>query len=198
MSARGPTPDRTLATGFADFVPDGWLGAVPVDLSTKLRFVLGDETELAKTLMWVVRKLFKREHVAYDEGGMYAYNPINGLWEKLAVEFLQHIVARFSGASLVHQTDDGEDIESPIKISAHTVAGTLKMAATLEAKNGLFRFARKGIAFADTFVEVTAEGFRELPHSHEHRARRGFDFPIFGAGVRAPLYDNFMAEIFRD
>jgi len=91
-------------------------------------------------------------------------------------------------------TKDGR--EFALAVGHSTAANTVKLLGVLAAKPGFFADAKRGIAFADAFVEVSAKGLVVHKPSPDHRARFGYAFP-YPKATAASLYEKFMQEIFR-
>jgi P4 family phage/plasmid primase-like protien len=150
-------------------------------------FERGDHVELADRLVSTLRA---QAHTTFTDGQFYQYSERDGIFSIVEASRLSQIVQSFAGAKV-------RNAKRPLAIRAADVAGALRLASDQAADSDFFAGARKGTAFVDCFVEVTAERIVQHEHSPEHRAR--FAYPFGYQPNREPTrLLAFFAEVFRD
>ena len=150
-------------------------------------FEIGDHVEVGAEY---ARSL--GDDAVFDDGAMFTYAVASGTFVPLSDAEESCRVQRYSGCTVAR----GEDSKpKPLKLSASDVGGIIKLAHARRTHREFFARARTGLAFAECFVEVTAEGIVRHEHSPAHRARYGY--PVSLADVRAPArFLAFLDEVF--
>jgi P4 family phage/plasmid primase-like protien len=100
------------------------------------------------------------------------------------------IVQGFAG------TPVGEKLR-PLRLGKADVQGAIRLACDSCHSPSFFADAPPGIAFKNTFVEVTAEGILQREHSPTNRTRFAYQFD-FAPGAAPERFLRFLAEVFRD
>ncbi len=129
-------------------------------------FARGDHVECADRL---VGKLTAEACTTFAEGFVYQYVASRGVFDRVEPTRLSRIVQGFAGTKVT-----GE--KKPLRLKASDVGGTLKLAADQLADPRFFDEARRGVAFASSFVEVTGDRIIQHEHCPEHRARFAYRF----------------------
>ena len=153
-----------------------------------MTFQRGDHVELAERLLESVREV--HDPIVGDEGRIHGYEEKTGVYKPFDPSRLSCFVQSFAGSNVVGQ-------KKPLAIRSTDVSGAIRLAYDRVAESGFFAAAQPGLAFANTFVSVSAEGVRGIGHSPNHRAR--FAYPFDYAGNSAPLaFLKFLYALFRD
>jgi putative DNA primase/helicase len=152
------------------------------------RFSRGDHVELAQRLVNVLRTQAPTEFV---DGRFYQYEQQTGVFRMLESARLSRTVQAFAG------TPTGEKKPKPLALRASDVTGALKLAADQAASPDFFASAKRGVAFADCFVEVEPSGIVRSAHSAANRARFAYPFG-FKCDVAPAALLQFLADVFRD
>lgn len=160
---------------------------MPVTSIDAAPFERGDHVELAERL---VSKLRAEATLVFTDGAFYQYNTETGIFGAIAHARLSQIVQRFAGIGV-----KGEKKPRPLRLKAHDIQGAIKLAADRITEEGFFANARPGVAFADSFVEVTSERIVQHEHSPEHRARFGYAFAFVPRAEPQALL-RFLDEVF--
>ncbi|MGO9835104.1 MAG: phage/plasmid primase, P4 family [Polyangiaceae bacterium] len=153
-------------------------------------FRRGDHVELAERML--LRVEGDGPPSVFDDLALHRYEPASGLWRILSDGQQSCIVQTFAGATIRGNTP------KPLKIKSSDVSGARTLAAHRREKLGFFADApRRGIAFANGFVMVDAEGVKTTPHDPENRVRYGYDF-AYEAGIAPVRWLKFLHGVFRD
>jgi P4 family phage/plasmid primase-like protien len=129
--------------------------------------------------------------VIFDYGSMHRFDEALGLWSPLDEATVSRVIQSFAGVAI-----QGE--KKPLRIRAGDVSGATRLAAHRVARPGFFAEAPRGLAFANGFVSVSAEGIGELrPHSPDNRARLGYAF-AYERGPAPMRWLQFLDGVFRD
>lgn len=147
-------------------------------------FERGDHVELAKHLIFTFPPEGQR---SFTEGEFYAYDK-SGVFLAVDRAQLSRTVQDFAGSAVG---------DKDLSIKAADVKGTITLASDQLADPEFFQKARPGIAFANSFVQVTADGVVEVEHSPEHRARVAYDFDYQPSEQPVRLL-AFFSQVFRD
>ncbi|HEY1695818.1 MAG TPA: phage/plasmid primase, P4 family [Polyangiaceae bacterium] len=151
-------------------------------------FHRGDQVELAERMLDVLRREGSPELVG-DEASIWRYER-SGIYQPIARETKSQIVQAFAGATV-------ESDKKSLRLRASDVAGAISLAFDRVARPGFFADAAPGLAFANGFAVVTAEGVALVPHAPEHRARYGYPFDYPG-NLPPAQYLRFLEALFRD
>ncbi len=146
----------------------------------------GDQAELALALCKSLRSL-NFEELVFDEGRLYGYGTV-GVWEEIPPWRLSQIVQEYAG------TPVGE--QGTLSVSKSTVEGTVRLLDDLRARPGFFAEAPAGIAFANGFAIVTAEGIELRAHAPEHRTRFAYPFALPDARELPEPFLHFCDEVY--
>jgi P4 family phage/plasmid primase-like protien len=147
----------------------------------------GDHVELAGRLATEFRA---QGPTTFTDGRFYRYVPARGIYEWVNQSELSTIVQAFAGTRV-------KGSKHPLRLRANDVAGIIKLTADQMHDPEFFSCATRGVAFADCFVEVTAEQITPRHHSPCHRARYAYPFPFAGDSEPTRLL-KFFSEVFRD
>lgn len=150
-------------------------------------FLRGDHVEIAERL---VRHLKAQAPVVYADGAPHQYQPGRGVFAAVDEARLSVIVQGYAGTEI-----KGEK-KSKLRLKAHDVRGAVRLAYDRITDQAFFAGARPGVAFRDSFVEVSAERITQREHSPDNRARFAFDFDFAPAASPTKLL-GFFAEVFR-
>ena len=153
--------------------------------TTRLRFERGDQVELAIQLL---QEASTEGELVFDEGALYRYGR-SGLWELVDGAEQSRIIQGFAGAEVVGS-------KRPLSIKAADVTGAMKLASHRVAKPAFFSRGRRGLAFKNGFVEVTAEEIKLHPHSPDHRARIGYPCDYEPAASVA-RFTRFLCDLYQ-
>jgi hypothetical protein len=148
----------------------------------------GDHVELAEHLLVQLRA--QTNPLVGDEARIHGYRSDTGIYKPLDPSRLSVIVQGFAGATVAGST-------RPLSIRATDVNGVTRLAYDRIAEPGFFAGARPGLAFANGFVSVSADGPVLMPHSPEHRARFAYGFDYAG-NVPPKALLAFLHALFRD
>ncbi len=129
-------------------------------------FERGDHVEIAERL---VRTLRAESPAVFTDGHFYQYSESSGIFAVVDPARLSQIVQALAGTKV-------KSSKRPLAIRASDVSGALKLASDQAAELEFFASARRGVAFVDCFVEVTAEKIVQHEHSPNHRARFAYQF----------------------
>nr|HMR04446.1 hypothetical protein [Polyangiaceae bacterium] len=182
---RGDLPDDPKA--IATPVNEAAKRASAVRSIERAPFSRGDHVELADRL---VAKLRAESPTTFSDGLFYQYAPDRGVFDAFTGAKLSQNVQRFAGTAV-----KGE--KKPLRLKASDIAGTVKLASDQIADIDFFATARRGVAFASSFVEVTSEKITQHEHSPDHRARFAYDFGYLRDAEPAALLEFFESS-FRD
>ncbi|MBI3206675.1 MAG: hypothetical protein HYZ29_34380 [Myxococcales bacterium] len=152
-------------------------------------FDRGDHVEIAERLIAMLRA---ETPLVFADGAFYRYEKARGVFVVVPPSRLSQIVQGFAGLGV--KTDKKP---RPLRLKAHDVQGAIKLAADRVTDDSFFAGARKGVAFEDAFVEVTAKRIVAREHSPDHRARFCYSFSFEREAHPVKLL-AFFAEVFRD
>lgn len=152
-------------------------------------FMRGDHVELAERLVSDMRSkgafvFTENMFVRYDSSGIFV--PVT------PHEVHRHVMT-YAGLPVKPDSDRPRQL----KLSHGAVVGVEGLARALAADPTFFEAARHGVAFADCFVEVSASGITQRPHSEDHRARFAYDFRFLPTEQPEGLL-AFFESCFRD
>lgn len=188
-------------------------------------FVLlrGDAPELANLLIKRIAKWYGGHFPVFTEDGFWVYCPEKrrpsdrvGAYVPIPEEKMHAAVASYAGCMVKTSEED-----KPLRLSHSNITGAVKLASDLCAAKSFFagkRYVHQdkgdslfrgweeagdefngeavgGCLFSDWYVRATAQKLEVLLHSHEHKARVGYDFSLEGDKYPlkfiAWLWDNF-------
>lgn len=150
-------------------------------------FTRGDSVELAERLLKALQG--KGPPLVRDDGALYRYETADGVWREVTQAQQSCTIQDFAGSSVGEKARD-------LKISRHDVLGAIANAADRALHAGFFtEHAPAGVAFANGFVKVTADGPEVHPHDPANRARFGFEFP-FEPDAEPTMYLKFLNDVF--
>jgi P4 family phage/plasmid primase-like protien len=153
-------------------------------------FDRGDHVELAEQLIVDLGEIAAEN--TFTEGEFYRYEgDATGIYVPVEKAELSRIVQRFAGALV------GTKEKRYLKLKASDVGGAIKLASDQIADPEFFGGAKPGIAFAGSFVEVTAQGIVKRAPSPTYRARAAYDFPYEPTAL-PKRFLQFFDEVFRD
>lgn len=162
-------------------------------------FERGDHAELAEALVCYLgaqifepRAKLPLDRVVGDQGAIWTYNDAEGIWHKREHEELLDRVVAFAGCSVAYGNGS-----RPLKVSASSAEGAVKLARAITAKPGYFSQAAMGVAFTNGFVRVVGGRIELMPHSRDHRARHRHAFP-YDADAPAKELHKFLRDVFSD
>lgn len=159
---------------------------VPIDCAP---FERGDHVEIGERL---VNRLRAEAPTTFTDGAFYQYDTRRGVFASIQTARLSRIVQSFAGSKV-----KGEKKPKPLRLKAHDINGAIQLASHQVDDAEFFAAARSGIAFRDSFVEVSPERIVRHQHAPEHRARFAYGFDFAPAQSPARLL-AFFAEVFRD
>jgi len=139
----------------------GVAGALTLDQNSEATFAIYMLGELAGAGTPVISA----------DGRLYRYDPALGIWSELPSEQIcGQLQYRLNGA-LVQRADGSY---SRLAMNDNRVKGTYRSMLRYPEINkpDFFSMPAPGIAFANGFVSVSAEGIRFSPHSPDNRARQ--------------------------
>ncbi|MGD0679665.1 MAG: phage/plasmid primase, P4 family [Polyangiaceae bacterium] len=165
---------------------------VRVDEDSTYTWRRGDHVELGERLIAVLQG--SGQELVFDDGALHKYAETSGRWEPVTDAQQSRVLQRFAG-SPIHNPVTQQS--RALKIKASDVTGARKLAADRASDPGFFSTAPSGLMFANGFVEVRADGIRLRDHSHENRARFGYDFD-YSSGSRPERFLKYLADVFRD
>lgn len=156
------------------------------DATRARQFICGDHVELAKALLLDLRCLGRP---VYAKGTTWCYDEASGVYIPVTTSEQSRMVQAYSKSPLLSG--------GTLKLKRSDVSGSIKLAQDQIADENYFDRAPKGIAFANGFVEVTANGVRLLEHSQEHRAMfaHPFDYKPYAEGD-SPQWHAFLHAAF--
>ena len=153
--------------------------------AAQVSFLRGDHVEIAEVLLPLLDP--DPKSVVHDEGCLYRYDAMSGLWRVLEKPHLRTLASRFAGRPC------GDKV---LKMKVSDADGAIAFACARASTPQFFQQGPAGLAFTDGFVQVTDAGeIRRLPHSREHRARSSLDFAYATAG-ECPLWLAFLSDTF--
>ena len=152
-------------------------------------FARGDHVELAQR---VVAKLRAASPTTFTDGAFYQYDDRRGIFRHIEPAELSRIVQSFAGAMV-----KAKPKPKPLRLRKTDVRGASDLAADQIAESDFFCSARRGVAFADRFVEVTGRRLAHHEHAPENRARFAYDFGFVDNAQPRRLLE-FFGEVFRD
>ena len=156
------------------------------DARDEVRFLhRGDHVELADAL---VEQLASTTDAVYTDGDIYRYDPTRGLWLAVRPDEASRMLMQLAGVPV------GESGKS-LKMRSSDVAGAIKLACDRLTQERFFSGAADGLAFANGFATVTADGVALRPHAPEHRARTAYDFDYDGSATSA-TFDRMLDMAF--
>jgi P4 family phage/plasmid primase-like protien len=154
----------------------------------------GDEVEAGRAL---ADKLLAESDgpLVSAEGMLWVYQPERGIFAEVGRERCAGIVQGMAGTLVGH----GEDKFRPLTVSSHFAEGSHRCALVDQEiyQPDFFSNAAPGLAFANVFVTVDADGLHEHQHSPDHRARVALDFD-FNEDAEFPEWKKALGAIFRD
>ena len=162
-------------------------------------FELGSEVEIAQRVMRESEPLAP-QWVGVPGAGVWYYEPERGVWRELDPGDIYQRVALYDGVMHVAGIDPktGDPKLRPMKISHKIMENAYKIVEKLRADDEFFDGERKGIAFADTFVEIRDNGaIITDPHGPEHRARVAMPYR-WHSGAEPPRFLQTLREIWAD
>lgn len=153
-------------------------------------FALGSESEIATALLEV---LGRDRELVHDRGDFYEYHPDRGIWCAISDDAVLTAVRQFDGAE-IHDEDDEEKV---IRLSNAKARGAIKFAVAelRERTPRFFDEAPPGVALADYFLAVTAQGVDFRPLAPENRQTFALPFR-YDPEARAERWDRFLVEVF--
>jgi P4 family phage/plasmid primase-like protien len=149
-------------------------------------FERGDHVELGEAL---IEQLASGTQAVFADGSFYAYDAPSGVWRTVSTDACSQHLQRFAGAP-------AGDKEQPLKIRRADVSGAIDLARHRLSTDRFFAAAADGLAFANGFVTVSADGVRVLPHAIEHRARSSFAIN-FDASATCHTFMSMLDTAFR-
>ncbi len=154
-------------------------------------FRRGDHVELAHALLKAIGGDEPQKTVCFDEGILYRYLHVHGLWAPTSEDDCSRIIQTFAGFRVAARRGQ------PLCISASDIKGVIKCAQDqASARPGYFDDAPEGVSFSNGFVRVEAGGARLDRLTIENRARVGYVFP-YTPNAETPLFSQFLADLFR-
>lgn len=171
VSARAGNPAEKTYNGGdgGDTVPE----VPPEEYETALE--TGSSVECAR---WVLRQI-ERDGVlcVFDLGVLWTYSGSVGRFVELSTVALHRLLHTMDNMLVKgNMLKDGTQKYTRLKIS-NSFACDVVMVIQQQRKHPGFFDACSGVAFGDCFVEVTAQGIVQHPHSPEHRCNFGYDEP---------------------
>lgn len=149
---------------------------------------IADHAELAGALIEHLRKKSGVD-VVFDRGSLYTYASVTGVWQEVKPAEISRVIQSWSNKPT------RDDV---LRVSDTTVKGVTSLACDLPAGDhgeGFFGEAPKGIAFANGFVQVTADGFAVLPCSPDNRQVYALPY-AYDPNAQAPRWHRFLDEVF--
>ena len=137
----------------------------------------------------MLSKLEEAGPVVYCEGSVFRFSSVTGIYQPVPDADQSCIVQGFAGCT----RSDGKTV----KLKASDVRGAVALAHDRIEDVSFFTQAPPGLAFANGFVRVTAEGVTLSDHAPEHRARIAYPFP-FERGAAPMRWLSFLYSVFRD
>jgi len=151
-------------------------------------FKRGDQVEVGQAFLSRLRD--QGDEVVFDDGALYRYDRERHVFTVVPESEQSRILQGFAGSRV------GRD-RVPLKLKRSDIVGAMKLAWDSATDVGFFAAARAGIAFENSFVEVTAESIVQHPHSPDHRARFSYPFP-FVASAQPTAFLKYLGDVFRD
>lgn len=156
------------------------------------RFLRGDHLEIAQALIEHVQAAAPGSELVYDEGAMYRYDSAAGLWCELDKSTLARGVHTFAGSWVANAKKE----DKALKINSGTVDGAIDQAQHIARRVDFFAQAPVGLAFADGFMRVGADGLSWEEHAPTHRARVGYPCPwATCSGAPCPRWIEFLEQV---
>jgi P4 family phage/plasmid primase-like protien len=132
-------------------------------------FKRGSHVELGYALLFHLEAVDdgRIRHAVYDEGGLYAYDVAQGVWQRVEEMRAGKIIQRLDGAAIGGR---------PLKLKESDVKGALACARREAHIDGFFANAPPGLVFKDSLVTAVDGGVLKSPHNPDNRARFAYDF----------------------
>lgn len=125
----------------------------------------------------------------HSEQEFWQYSPKAGIWAKVETTMLE---------KLAHELDGEVCSEGIWKANDPRVRGAVRCARAHVDAPGFFDEAPAGIAFANGFLRIDAQGIAQFEtYTPEHRVRAALDV-VYSPGAPATRWLRYLAEIFRD
>jgi hypothetical protein len=109
-----------------------------------------------------------------DEGSLWGSRDPTFLYEKIEPWTISQIIQSYAGCDVLR----GAGQKQPLSVTSGLVDGASKLLCARRVSPRFFADAPAGIAFADCFAVVTADGIDEQSHSKDHRARFAYPFAL--------------------
>jgi P4 family phage/plasmid primase-like protien len=154
----------------APAAPSGAFSGVPVG-----GFARGDDQELATHIL---RNIGHRATIApvFDRDALWAFHPEKGTWEQISRDGIENMVGELAGAP-VRTVRNGQEGTRDLSISHQRRTGTRQTLCSIASRPGFFDDSPDGLAFANGFLQLDAEGRVEIgPHSPRHRCTETYGF----------------------
>ena len=149
----------------------------------------GDHVELAEILLGELQGESRVEPVA-DQGDLFAYDPLTGLWRKIEEEESTRILSSLAGSWI----NDGERA-SRLKLRASDIDGARNIALQRVKKRGFFAAAPDGVAFTNGFLAM--ENNKAVLQTHDPKNRATFSLPFaYDPTAQAPRWEQYLREVF--
>lgn len=106
------------------------------------------------------------EHVTFDEGSFYAYQPATGVWAAVSEETVYNVACSMHGMPII-------GAKTPFKVTEGKAAQMVVSLRNQLVANSKYKFANavRGVAFLDGFVTVQGGKITLAKHSPRHLAR---------------------------
>lgn len=148
-------------------------------------FKRGDNVEVAHLILKRVEHRSKgygpqggTVRTVFDLGELWEYVPESGRWQAVPRHVLGQMIMECAGSWIyMGQDAKGKDRFKPLLVSSTVIKGVIECIRIARADEGFFQGAPTGIAYSDCFIGLRAGKLVKLPHSAEHRAIAGYNFP---------------------
>jgi len=164
----------------------------------EIRFLLGSETEVARSVCDELEDPIADERLVYDRSRLFSYASSRGLWEEVFDERVRAVVHGWDGEWIRTGWDDKLDQPKvrPLKVGDGFAGGVLAVVKTLRSSRGFFDGQRDGLTFRNGFVFVDGAGSVQLdPFSSGQRSTVGLPFD-YVPNARPGLFVNMLEACF--
>lgn len=156
---------QAIARSVCRYEPDAEQEAQP-----DRHLLLGDEVELRDAVARDLEPPGTEPHV-YDRAQLWRYDTARGYWTQRERADVINATTRYSGVPVANGRDrGGEPRFRPLKLSANTCGGVVRLFEAARTRTGFFDARQTGLTLRNGFLRVDEDGAQLVPWSPDQRA----------------------------